>query len=108
MVCRQRDILTLLEKNKDILEDLRLMEVTLLGSWSTVLMWIRDNCSLKFLKVDALLEFEENASGDLHHHDEKVWLDSGFDVQDGSGDLSHLDELLEQKRKEQASLEEED
>jgi hypothetical protein len=104
--CRQRDILTLLGKNKDTLENITLKWVTLLGSWSVVMMWIRDHCSLKFMSVCSLYdEFEENATGHWQQDYNNSRVDDGFGARDESGDLSHLDEFLEQKRKEQARLE---
>jgi hypothetical protein len=98
-------MLTLLGKNKDTLENITLTWFTLLGSWSVVMMWIRDHCSLKFMSVCSLYEFEENATGLLQRDYENLWVDDGFGARDESGDLSHLDEFLEQKRKEQARLE---
>jgi hypothetical protein len=106
--CRQRDLLTLLDKNKDTLEDLRLTEVTLLGCWSEVFVWIRGHCSLKFLSVYYLFEFGEDAYGYPLEDAARVWAGKGFGGRDESGDLFQLDEFLEQKRKEQASLEGED
>jgi hypothetical protein len=40
MVCRQKDILTLLENDSDTVKDLRLSEFILLGSWSVVMAWV--------------------------------------------------------------------
>jgi hypothetical protein len=108
MVCRQRDIISLLERNRDTLEDLRLSKVALLGSWQAIMTWVRDHCSLKFLSVEKLFEFQENATGDLPFVDGELWVDRSLGMWDESGDLSHLDRYLEQKREEQAELEEED
>jgi hypothetical protein len=108
LVCRQGDILTLLDKHRDTLEILRLSQVTLLGSWSVVMVWISDSHFLKFLSVHTLLEIGENTSGDLLNKDARSWVNDGFGGWDESGHLSRLDSYLEQKRKEQAELQEED
>jgi hypothetical protein len=111
MVCRPSDILALLDNNSDTVKDLRLSEVILLGSWSVVMTWIRDHCSLEFMSARKLLEFEEDETDETGHFwngDEVTWVDDGFGRWDESGDLSHLDSYLEQKRKEQAEIREED
>ncbi|KAG9800993.1 hypothetical protein KCU95_g69, partial [Aureobasidium melanogenum] len=59
MVCRQSDILALLDNNSNTVKDLRLSEFILLGSWSVVLIWIKDHCSSEFMSARKLLEFKD-------------------------------------------------
>lgn len=100
--CRQKELISLLDRNSDTLKNLRISEYALLGSWEDVLMWIGDHCSLDHLSISCLIEFDKDTSHDLKHRDVPLWTDEGF-----CGGLKDLNEFLERRRREQAELEEE-
>lgn len=96
-VCRQDDLISMLDKHKDTLRELRLSSFGLVGSWEDVMIWIRDHCSLTHLRVVHLEEYD------------KAGTQVSWDVpNDFPNDLSLLDEFLEKRRKMQAELEEQD
>lgn len=94
--CQQADLILMLEKHKNTMRYLSLTEIGLVGSWEEVFVWIRDHCSLNHLSTWNLREYDEN------EHEMAPAEYSRF-----SGNLHRLAEFLEQRRKEQAELENE-
>jgi hypothetical protein len=87
--CRQADLISMLRRHKATMTYFCLSEFGLVGSWEEVMIWIRDNCSLASLRMDALYEYYE---------EEDIMLSAepnGF-----RGDIPQLTEFLEQQRKE--------
>jgi hypothetical protein len=79
----------MLRRHKATMTYFCLSEFGLVGSWEEVMIWIRDNCSLASLRMDALYEYYE---------EEDIMLSAepnGF-----CGDIPQLTEFLEQQRKE--------
>jgi hypothetical protein len=94
---RQDDLIPLLGRHTDSLEELYLLGCVLVGSWKEVMIWIRDHCTLAWLRMDLLHEYDE---------------DSGEPVRTKSshyyGESSRLAEYLDQEHAEQTGLEGED
>jgi len=97
-VCPQTDLLSLLDRHKVTMRDLRLCIFGVVGSLEETMIWIRDHCSLtRRLSLRWVSEYDRDGH-------EVAWVgDNEF-----PSDLSRLDELLEQRRKRQAELEAED
>lgn len=58
---RQGDLISLLERHIDTLENIHLSDCVLMGSWDEVMNWIRDHCSLDWLDMGLLYEFDEDS-----------------------------------------------
>jgi len=94
-VCRQGDLVSLLDRHKHTLRHVSLGEFGLVGSWEQILTWIRDHCSLTYLGMSALYESDKDATTFSWAGLEKI-----------PSDVSRLDDYLEQRRKKQAEEEE--
>ncbi|KAH0285320.1 hypothetical protein M436DRAFT_60045 [Aureobasidium namibiae CBS 147.97] len=92
-ICSQADLVSFLGRHKSTLRDLRLSFVTLEGSWEEIMLWIWDQCSLKYLNILQLYAYDKDGH-------EVLWADrEGF-----SDVLSQLNKLLDDKRGKQTEL----
>jgi hypothetical protein len=91
--CRQNDLILLLDRHKDTIRELHLSRLKLVGSCEEVMIWIRDRCSLARLRMSSLYEYDKN--------NRKVVPTEKFDY---LGNLSDLDNFLQQRGKKQALL----